>query len=156
MRNKEQKYTSQTGFTLIELLVVISILGLLASLISLRAYELRSRARDAVRKDDSLTLRTALQWYYHENGEYPKRGALGNPNNETDIHGLAGFLVPKYMNKIPNDPRSNIENYQYVWKNDGADYGLYIPFSNDGGVSCQFKTQGGSDNWFNKAFPCTF
>ena len=156
LKKRLKRFLSQTGFTFVELLVVISIIGLLSSIALIAMNNARVGARDARRQDDSVLIRTALQWYFHENGVYPKQGALGNPNHETDIQGLRGFLVPKYVNTIPNDPKSAISNYQYVWKNNGLDYGLYIPFSNDGEASCMFITENGSANWFGHASLCNF
>ena len=61
----------RTGFTLIELLMVLLILGVLLGLISggiLYAVENTRRNRDNATR---LTLRTALQTYRHEYGDWP-------------------------------------------------------------------------------------
>lgn len=141
------------GFTLIELLIVISLIGLLSSIILVATANARIRARDTKRKDYVQTIRTALLWYYNDNGAYP---SPGTPNNESDIQTLSASLVPKYLNTLPNDPKRSPENFEYVWKNNGQDFGLYIPFGNDGGQSCQILTPGGNKNWFAKAPECGF
>jgi len=141
--------TFRDAFTLIELLVVISIISLLASVLLLGLNNARIKARDSKRKDDIQALRTALDVYYHNgNNAYPNGGTAGSPNTEVDIQQLSSFLVPTYVSKIPNDPSSGPGNYEYVWKNNGADYGLLVPFGNDGGVSCKWRTAGGSNNWW--------
>jgi hypothetical protein len=95
--------------------------------------------------------------YFHENGDqYPRNGAVGNPNSESDIQSLSNFLVPKYLAQIPNDPKKAQGNYQYVWKNGGKDYGLLVPFANDGGISCQWNTPGGSGTWFGGVPLCNY
>ena len=60
------------GFTLIELLTVIAIIGILASIIIVNVSTAMKRGRDARRKEDMETLRTALEMYYEKNLEYPK------------------------------------------------------------------------------------
>ncbi len=69
------------GFTLIELLTVIAIIGILASIIIGNVSTAMKRGRDARRKEDMETLRTALEMYYEKNLEYPKvqRIAGGEP-----------------------------------------------------------------------------
>lgn len=59
------------GFTLIELLVVISIIGVLSSTILGSLSDARSQARDARRLQDVRSIKTALEVYYANNGQYP-------------------------------------------------------------------------------------
>lgn len=60
------------GFTLIELLVVIAIIGILSTVILSSLSSSRERARDAKRKADLNTIRTALTMYYLDYGNYPQ------------------------------------------------------------------------------------
>lgn len=143
---------SGAGFTLIELLVVISIIALLASVTLIALNDSRIKARNTKRKEDAAQIRKALDLYYHDNGSvYPNGGAVGTPNNETDIQNLSSFLVPKYLSQLPNDPKNSPKNYQYVWGQSAGspqDYGLLIPFGNDNGQNCKWITPNGNDNWF--------
>jgi len=146
----------QKGFTLIELLVVIAVIGLLAAIITLAVGNARGKARDARRKSDASALVKALDLYYQENNEYPNNGTVGNPNNATSAQNLASFLVPKFISAIPVDPKGNPDDYMYIWKQNGSQYGLYIPFGNDGGTGCKIMTTGGSTPWFSGAPVCNY
>jgi general secretion pathway protein G len=137
------------AFTLIELLVVIAIISLLASVVLVAINSARINARNARRKADVLQFRKALEAYYQDNSDYPEGGL--NPNNDsTDMQNttLAADLVPKYISGIPVDPKASPKNYRYVHSGDDQDYGLFVPFSNDGGTDCKFITANGNDNWF--------
>jgi len=90
MKNKNQK-----GFTLVELLVVIAIIGILASMLLLQLGVARQRARDAKRISDVNQVRTAIELYFDDNGQYP----------QTATHaGLGTLLAPKYVTLLPVDP----------------------------------------------------
>ena len=68
---KYNRYMNKHGFTLIELLVVISIIGILSSFSVVSLNSARIKARDALRKGDMASLRTALSLYNFENARYP-------------------------------------------------------------------------------------
>lgn len=151
LQNKQQK-----GFTLIELLVVISIIALLANVIFIALGNTRAKARDARRKVDMDQMRKALEIYFNDNQFFPQPGI---PNQEQDIQVLSASLVPNYMSMLPNDPKNSPTNYQYVWWQSGTSYGLLVPFANDGGTSCawrSFSPAQGNKNWFGKAPDCSF
>ena len=62
---------NKKGFTLIELIVVIAIIGTLTGLIVNNLNDARARARDAKRKQDLGSFKTALRLYYNDNQTYP-------------------------------------------------------------------------------------
>lgn len=102
--NKNQK-----GFTLVELLVVIAIIGILATLLLLQLGVARQRARDAKRIVDVSQVRTAVELYFDDTGNYPQvatYNALGN------------LLVPKYITQLPIDSLNN-GNYTYNYAYNG-------------------------------------
>lgn len=103
------KNKSQKGFTLVELLVVIAIIGILATLLLLQLGVARQRARDAKRIVDVSQVRTAVELYFDDTGQYPQTAtyvALG-----TLAVGGSTF-VPRYMTQLPVDPLNN-GNYSY-------------------------------------------
>ena len=150
------KIHNNRGFTLIELLVVIAIIGLLSTSLLVLVNNARIKAREARRKQDISEVQKALELYFLENQNYPHNGTVGNPNNETDISHLASFLVPAFLSSMPQDPKNFPDNYMYVWKQDGREFGLFVPFANDGGTSCKFRSPGGSQAWFSGAPDCVF
>lgn len=110
------------GFTLIEMLVVISIIGILAVLISANLNSARSRARDTERKSDIKNIETALRLYYNDYGSYPKGGA--SSNYLIDGCGASGVASCSwgsewnvgnvvYMQTLPADPLSPNQVYRY-------------------------------------------
>ena len=89
-----RKLSDEKGFTLVELLVVIAIIGILATLLILQLGVARSRARDAKRIADVNQIRSALELYFDDNGQYPNTTQLGN------------LLSPRYLQNLPQDPLS--------------------------------------------------
>ena len=88
------------GFTLVELLVVIAIIGILSSIVIVNLSSSRERARDARRKEDLNSIRTALELYANSNnGQFP--AALAN-------------LAPDYFNETPKDPKTKLD---YIYSN---------------------------------------
>ncbi|MDZ7587219.1 MAG: type II secretion system protein [Patescibacteria group bacterium] len=81
------------GFTLIELLVVITIIGVLAALITTNLSDARARARDSQKKQNFQQLKTALRLYYNDNQAYPVDG--GTPYNTLTLNS-------QYIQSIPS------------------------------------------------------
>ena len=73
---------SKKGCTLIELIVVITIIGILATLIINNLSDARSRARDAKKKQELSSFKTALRLYYNDYQGYPN-----NNGGMTDLLG---------------------------------------------------------------------
>lgn len=98
----------QQGFTLIELLVVIAIIGMLASVVAAATNSARDKARDANRIANVKNIMTALEFYYEDNGQYPRSSGASSPNsgwdnsNDSSWNNLTTDLAP-YL-ALPDDP----------------------------------------------------
>lgn len=93
------------GFTLVELLVVISIIGILAAIVTVNFTDSRKKARDTKRKSDILAIQAALELRYADLKQYP---TTSGPVNSS--------ILNDYLNPIPSDP-STQETYQYKYVN---------------------------------------
>jgi type II secretion system protein G len=126
------------GFTLIELLVVIAIIGVLSSVVLASLNNARSRGRDSKRKQDLVSLRTALEMYYNDHNGYPSTGGVWYSSEPSDqVSNNSGNwipgLAPTYMPVLPRDPRGGASLIQptcgswlsaYVYRSDGTNYKL--------------------------------
>lgn len=102
---------------MVELLVVIAIIGILATLLLLQLGIARQRARDAARIAHVNQVRTALELYFDDNGEYPEINTYGTDNST----GLGPSLVPKYLTQLPLDPLSaGTYVYKYAYSPAGT------------------------------------
>jgi type II secretion system protein G len=106
------------GFTLIELLVVISIIGILISLSVFGLQGARTSSRDAKRKADLEAIRSGLEIYKADCGQYPPLGITAGSLrllDSTSLVGLpsvAGCAGNTYISSVPRDPIST-RNYDY-------------------------------------------
>ena len=83
------------GFTLIEVMVVVVILGILAAIIVPKVMDRPDTARLVKAKTDIRAIESALNLYKLDNFNYPS----------TD-EGLEA-LIPKYIERMANDPWGN-------------------------------------------------
>jgi type II secretion system protein G len=106
--------STQRGFTLIELLVAIAIIGLLSSVVLASLSAAREKSRDARRMSDLRQIQRAMEFYYDDNGYYPREGDGAN-GLIGEGAGLDTMLAP-YLSVIPHDPLgpgSGTYNYYY-------------------------------------------
>ena len=117
---------SQTGFTLVELLIVVAIIGLLATgvLMVMNPSTYFRNSRDARRKSDLQSIRTAVELFYAGNSSYPTSG-LGM---QLDLQAIgSGSWVSgsvTYLQKTPVDPSSGAG---YCYNKTASGYILCAP-----------------------------
>lgn len=81
------------GFTLIELLVVMAIIATLLTVAAPRYIGHVDRAKEAVLRENLVTLRDVLDKHYADNGKYPSS--------------LEELVTKGYIRKIPTDPMTD-------------------------------------------------
>ncbi len=106
---------NKQGFTLIELLVVLFIIGLLTGIILPNLIGYRLRARDANRKRDLESIKTALRMDYNDHQRYID-----------DIYSLG----ETYMPQVPQDPLG--DNYSYCIDGNSEKFILMACLENSG------------------------
>jgi prepilin-type N-terminal cleavage/methylation domain-containing protein len=79
---------NQRGFTLIELLVVVSILGILAAVVTMSLVGIEGKAKETARTTELATVQAAFDTDVHENGLDASSacntlGASGTTGNKT-------------------------------------------------------------------------
>ena len=65
------KFEKYRGFTLVELLIVVIILAILAAIIVPQFSASTNDAKAAALQSNLANLRSAIEFYYQEHGEYP-------------------------------------------------------------------------------------
>ena len=102
---------SEGGFTLIEVMVVVVILAILATVVVPRIMDRPDQARVTKAQQDIRAVEAALNLYRLDNFRYPS----------TD-DGLQ-ILVPKYLDRMPEDPWGN--EYLYLSPGEHGEYDVY-------------------------------
>ena len=116
------------GFTLVELLVVVAIIGVLTSLLVVNYQNARERARDAQRKSDFRSLRSALRLYYNDFQAYPDSnggeivGCGASKTTPTACSWGSEWKLENtvYMSRLPLDP---LNSGDYVYSYSMTDLG---------------------------------
>ncbi len=100
------QFSTPLGFSLIELIVVIAIIGVLSTLGMANYLNVKTKARDSIRKSDFAQLRSALELYRSDQGAYP---ASPLPGCGSPLTGGGAT----YIQKVPCDP-SSASSYSYT------------------------------------------
>jgi general secretion pathway protein G len=118
-QNPKQK--RNRGFTLVEMLLVVTIIGILAALVIPKIAGTSNTARvTAATADIKGGIKTAIDRYEVENGEYPHslNDLVQKPNDAKNWNG-------PYLDAIPNDPWGHQYVYTFPGRNNPNSYDLY-------------------------------
>jgi general secretion pathway protein G len=96
------------GFSLIELLVSVTIIAVLTTIAVVSYSSVNKRSRDVKRKSDIEQVRSALEMYRSDIGQYPA---------------ILDTLAPSYIPTIPKDP--NDSSYFYSPTQTNGIYNIY-------------------------------
>lgn len=109
------------GFTFIELLVTVTIIAVLSAIAAVNFASTGQKSRDAKRKADLETIRSALELYRNDEGSYPQlTTASGCITSTTIASATVSYLAP-----IPKDPRDDgTHTYCYKYTGTGG-----VPYS---------------------------
>lgn len=100
------------GFTLIELLVTVSIIIILLSIAVVNYRSVNQRSRDGKRKADLEQIRSAIEVYRVDCGQYPSGITFGSSGlNGTGVGSCSG----SYMRPVPQDPLNSAQAYVYYY-----------------------------------------
>ena len=117
----------KSGFTLVELLVVIAIIGILSAIGLVSLNGAREKARDAQRKSDVGSFRSALALYFDDYNAYPAgpstiTNGTGTITPVGGSLGLLNTLSSNYIPTWPNPPKGTV-----------TAHGVYAYVTNAGG-----------------------
>lgn len=124
---------NKKGFTLIELLIVVAIIGVLSTLfINTTTINLK-RGRDARRKSNLESIRSAIETYRSDCNKYPLAITFGGTlvGDGSTVNCLASNT---YISAIPSDPTTG---YSYLYASDGITYQICASLEiGSGTVTC--------------------
>lgn len=101
----------KNAFTLIELLIVISIIGIILGLAFVSFQETKKSARDTQRKADLEDVRSALEVYKADCGDYPSAIPTTGSSIKGDNSPSACSSNNTYMYTVPSDPSAGRSYY---------------------------------------------
>lgn len=124
---------TRKGFTLVELIIVITVIAILATIVSVGLNRYRTDANDAVTASHVTVITEALEKYYDQHGEYPGCNALtNNPSNVASsvLKGIdeAALTVPTAPAGTTNSIKCN-QTLQTSGEN-------FIQYIGDNSVDC--------------------
>lgn len=99
------------GFSLVELLITLSIVVILATIAigAINPKALIDRGKDAIRKKDLNRIKTAMEEYYSDKGNYPEAALVDQLNDKANC---GSTIFKPWLSPWPCDP--NGEPYKVV------------------------------------------
>ena len=135
------------GFTIVEVMIVIVVIGILSTIGTVAWLQARENAAESALKSDVSRLKTAIEKYFSEQGEYPFPAspsspcAVASPTSRQCYQGeLAAVLTPKYINSIPKN-RDGSDIVYAASRTDGGTtddgYSLQVKLNTSGSATCK-------------------
>jgi len=97
---RRAKISQQRGFTLIEMLIVISLILILLSIAVPMYHQSVIKARESVLREDLFQMRQLISQYTLDKQKAPQS--------------LDDLIQGGYIKLIPNDPMTNLPNWEVV------------------------------------------
>ena len=118
--------TGKKGYTLLELMIVVGIVGILVTLAIPTFHQSAMKAKEAALKQNLFTMRSVLDQYYADRGDYPET--------------LETLVEEKYLRGIPMDPFTKssstwTEIYEEQEEGDDSPVGVYDVKSGSDGLA---------------------
>jgi general secretion pathway protein G len=112
---------SGLGFTLIELLVVLAIIATLLTLAAPRYFQHVERSKEAVLRENLVTLREAIDQYHADRNKWPES--------------LDALTEHRYIRTVPMDPVSESADTWVITPPPDGSKGIYDVHSGAPGVA---------------------
>lgn len=105
----------QQGFTLIELLVVVTILGILAAIVTLSLVGLTTHANVEACNSEYKTVQSALDSYMANNN----LSTIGAATDTNDMNSVVTLWTDSPSAATPNYTRNRFTQFYYSWNASG-------------------------------------
>lgn len=116
----------QRGFTLIELLVVVTILGILAAIVTLSLVGLTTNANVQACNSEYKTVQAALDSFMANNNVDTINAATDTNDMSTPLLSTGAALYnPNPSNTSPNYTRNGTTQFYYTWDAHGKVTNIY-------------------------------
>ena len=129
---KNVKRSNQTGFTLVELLVVISIIGMLAGLMSVAIPKAMEGGKKAKAKGELNAIVAAVKAYKQEYGRFPgdltQSNCMFSSNSTPSVVSLINVLSGDSTNTLGDTQPANPKGVRFFEGSKGGTNGLPDPW----------------------------
>ena len=155
------------GFTVVELIVVIVVIAVLTSITAIAYRSTQADSRDKKRMADTMILKSALDEYYSDNGNYPGFTNCEYASGRECVTGQAWTLLKNegYLDKIPMPDLAATHHtsginlapdgkayYLYYSPSAGA-YNIYVPLESG---DCKIAKNSTLPTLWSSVPECTF
>ena len=155
------------GFTVVELIVVIVVIAVLTSITAIAYRSTQADSRDKKRMADTMILKSALDEYYSDNGNYPGFTTCEYATGRECVTGQAWTLLKNegYLDKIPMPDLAATHHtsginlapdgkayYLYYSPSAGA-YNIYVPLESG---DCKIAKNSTLPTLWSSVTECTF